>query len=169
MKEIFVKDSELRKAAQEGMDEFVGVFYNAISDAVGGQLTAENMAELNADQLTLWGFHALHEEVMDGGFVQLIHNGYGDFIFLNPFAKAIKDWGLRDLSKMIYDVKRLYWKYKDEIMRDCSDDEFMQMFEKMPEFDDYDDSFVENEEQWTALVAEYIDKNIEKFATIKDE
>ena len=35
MKEIFVKDSELRKAAQEGMDEFVGVFYNAISDAVG--------------------------------------------------------------------------------------------------------------------------------------
>ena len=53
MKEIFVKDSELRKAAQEGMDEFVGVFYNAISDAVGGQLTAENMAELNADQLTL--------------------------------------------------------------------------------------------------------------------
>ena len=169
MKEIFVKDSELRKAAQEGMDEVVGVFYNAISDAVGGQLTAENMAELNADQLTLWGFHALHEEVMDGGFVQLIHNGYGDFIFLNPFAKAIKDWGLRDLSKMIYDVKHLYWKYKDEIMRDCSDDEFMQMFEKMPEFDDYDDSFVENEEQWTALVAEYIDNNIEKFATIKDE
>ena len=54
-------------------------------------------------------------------------------------------------------------------MRDCSDDEFMQMFEKMPEFDDYDDSFVENEEQWTALVAEYIDNNIEKFATIKDE
>ena len=46
MKEIFVKDSELRKAAQEGMDEFVGVFYNAISDAVGGQLTAENMAGL---------------------------------------------------------------------------------------------------------------------------
>lgn len=169
MKEIIVKDSDLRRAAEEGMDEFVNVFYNAIYDAVGGQLTVETMAELNTDQLTLWAYHSLQEEVMDGGFVQLIHNGYGDFIFLNPFAKMMKDWGLRELGKMIYDVKRLYWKYKDEIMKDCTDDEFMELFEKMPEFDEYDDEFVENEEQWTAQVAEYIDNNIEKFARIKDE
>ena len=127
------------------------------------------MAQLNADQLTLWAFHALHEEVMDGGFVQLIHNGWGDFIFLNPFAKAIKDWGLKDLSKMIYEAKKLYWKYKDDIMRECTDEEFMQMFERMPEFDDLDDDFVENEEKWTYLVAEYIDNNISNFATVVNE
>ena len=63
--------------------------------------------------MTLIAYMTLREEVMDGGFVQLIHNGYGDFIFLNPFAKAIKDWGLKDLSKMIYEAKKLYWKYKD--------------------------------------------------------
>ncbi|MDD6896343.1 MAG: DMP19 family protein [Prevotellaceae bacterium] len=167
MKEIFVKDSDLRRAAGEGMDEFVNVFFNAIYDAVGGELTAENMAELNTDQLTLWAYHALQEEVMDGGFVQLIHNGYGDFIFLNPFAKVVKDWGLRDLSKMIYEVKKLYRIHKDEIMRECSDDEFMGLFEKMPEFDDFDDEFVENEERWTAQVAEYIDNNIERFAKVQ--
>ena len=106
---------------------------------------------------------------MDGGFVQLIHNGWGDFIFLNPFAKAIKDWGLKDLSKMIYEAKKLYWKYKDDIMRECTDEEFMQMFERMPEFDDLDDDFVENEEKWTYLVAEYIDNNISNFATVVNE
>ena len=52
MKEIFVKDSDLRRAAGEGMDEFVDVFFNAISEAVGGELTAERMANLNTDQLT---------------------------------------------------------------------------------------------------------------------
>ena len=49
MKEIQVKDSDLRRAAEQGMDEFVEVFYDAISDAVGGQLTADSMAQLNAD------------------------------------------------------------------------------------------------------------------------
>ena len=54
-------------------------------------------------------------------------------------------------------------------MRECTDEEFMQMFERMPEFDDLDDDFVENEEKWTYLVAEYIDNNISNFATVVNE
>ena len=90
MKEVIIKDDELRKAAGEGMDAFVGAFVATIKDAIGGQLTADNMGELNADQITLLAWDILHEEVMDGGFVQLIHNGYGAFIFKNPLAKALK-------------------------------------------------------------------------------
>ena len=37
-----------------------------------------------------------------------------------------------------------------------------------PEFDDLDDTFVENEEEWTGAVAQYIDEHIEQFATIVD-
>jgi hypothetical protein len=111
----------------------------------------------------------LHEEVMDGGFVQLIHNGYGTFIFKNPFAKALKQlWGMRELSKLIYDAHTLYAKYHEQIERNCTDDEFMAMFEQFPEFDDMDDEFVEKEEEWTEQIARYIDNNIERFAEIKD-
>ena len=53
MKEVIVKDQELQKAAMEGMDEFIDVFVKAIYDAIGGELTAENMQELNADQTSL--------------------------------------------------------------------------------------------------------------------
>lgn len=168
MTEVTVKDSSLRQAAGEGMDEFIDVFFNAVKEAAGGELTAENMAELNADQITLWAYRILRDEVMDGGFVQLIHNGYGPFIFLNPFAKALKMWGLRDLSKMIYAAHTLYKRYRTELEAECSDDEFMALFESHPEFDELDDDFVENEEQYTAMVAEYIDNNIEKFAKVVD-
>ena len=149
------------------MDAFVGCFVGAIKEAIGGELTAETMAELNSDQVTLLAWDVLHEEVMDGGFVQLIHNGYGPFIFKNPLAKALKLWGLRELSKLIYSAHTLYIKYGEQIERDCTDDEFMALFEQFPEFDDLDDTFVEEEENWTADIAHYIDENIERFANVE--
>lgn len=166
MKNVIVKDADLMQAAQQGMDEFLQVFVKGIYDAIDGQLTAENMAELNADQITLLAWNVLHEEVMDGGFVQLIHNGYGPFIFKNPFAKAVKLWGLRDLSKLVYNAHTLYLKYREEIEVECDEDEFMAMFERYSEFDDMDDEFVENEEQWTEQIAQYVDDNLQKFAEI---
>ena len=167
MKEVIVKDADLQQAAMVGMDAFIGVFTKAIHDAIGGDLTAENMGELNSDQITLLSWEILHEELMDGGFVQLIHNGYGPFIFKNPFAKALnKLWGMRELSKMLYDAHTLWLKYREDIEKDCSEEEFMALFERYPEFDDMDDKFVENEEEWTSDIAHYIDDNLEKFATI---
>ena len=167
MKEVIVKNADLQKAAMEGMDEFLGVFTKAIYDAIGGELTAENMGELNSDQLTLLSWDILHEELMDGGFVQLIYNGYGPFIFKNPFAKALRQWGLREPSKFIYDAHTLWLKHREEIERELSDEEFMALFEQFPDFEDMDDKFIENEEAWTEDIAHYVDDNIEKFAVIK--
>ena len=169
MKEVTISDAVLRQAAGEGMDAFVGAFVTAIKEAIGGQLTAETLGELNSDQITLLAWDVLHEEVMDGGFVQLIHNGYGPFIFKNPFAKALKLWGMRELSKQIYDAHTLYVKYHEKIEQDCTDDEFMALFEQFPEFDDMDDEFVEREEEWTNDIAHFIDEHIERFALVKSE
>ena len=167
MTDIRIKDETLRQAAGEGMDAFVGAFVKAIREAIGGELTAENMGQLTSDQITLLAWDTLHEEVMDGGFVQLIHNGYGPFMFKNPVAKALKLWGLRDLSKLIYDAHTLYTKHGTAIEKDCSDEEFMALFEQFPDFDNLDDEFIEHEEDWTAQIAAYIDQNIDKFATIE--
>ena len=168
MTQVTVNDSVLRQKAEEGMDAFVGTFVDAINDAIGGTLTAENMAQLNVDQITLLAWDALHTEVMDGGFVQLIHNGYGGFIFRNPVAKMMRTWGVEGLPTLLNKARKLYDKYHEEIERDCTDEEFMALFEQMPAFDDLDDAFVENEEQWTQMVACYIDDHIDHFATIID-
>ena len=168
MMQIVVKDSDLSKAALEGMDQFLLVFVDAIRTAIGGEPTEATMAALNADQMTLLCWDTLHSEVMDGGFIQLIHNGYGPFIFKNPFAKALnKMWHMRDLSKMLYEVHTLWLENRNELERDCTDDEFMALYERFPQFDDYDDAFIENEEQWTGQIAHYVDENIEKFAIIE--
>ena len=86
MIQIKIKDADLSQAALDGMDAFVAVFVTAIRQAIGGEPTPETIQQLNADQMTLLCWDTLHQEVMDGGFIQLIHNGYGPFIFKNPFA-----------------------------------------------------------------------------------
>ena len=167
MIEVKIKDATLQQAAEQGVDVFLQTLVDAILGAIGGELTAENMSELNSDQVTLLAWRTLHDEVMDGGFVQLIYNGYGPFIFKNPLAKALKLWGLRDLSKLIYEGHTLWLKHRDEIERELDDEQFMALFEKMPDFDGLDDQFVENEAEWTELVAYYVDEHIDNFATIE--
>jgi hypothetical protein len=169
MNEIVIDEKKIIQAAGEGMDEFIKVFVDAIHDSVDGGLTAENIQTLNASQITLVAYDILRSEVMNGGFVQLIHNGYGGFIFLNPFAKAMRLWGLKDLQDLIYDARKLYDKYHDEIEKECTDEEFMAMFEKYEEFDDLDDRFVEKEEEYTDSIARYIDQNIDIFAKIEKD
>ena len=168
MKEVIVKDADLQQAVKEGMDAFLNVFVKSIYDAIGGELTAETMQQLNADQITLLAWDILHEEVMDGGFVQLIHNGYGPFIFKNPLAKALRQWDQRELSKLIYEAHTLWLKHRDIIEKDCTDEEFMALFEQFPDFDDLDDQFVEHEEEWTADIAHYVDDHLDRFAIIEE-
>ncbi len=126
--------------------------------------TAETMAELNSDQITLLAWDILHEEMMDGGMIQLIHNGYGAFLWKNPTDKAFRNWGSRTCQSLSRRVHFLYKTNHEEIERDMSDEEFMALYEKFPEFDDFDDEFVENEEEWTSKVAFYIDDHIEQFS-----
>ena len=53
MTDIRISDAQHRQAAEEGMDAFVHVFVEAIRQSIHGELTAETMAQLNADQITM--------------------------------------------------------------------------------------------------------------------
>ncbi len=173
-----ISDTELKAAAAQGFDALFELVVGRTLDAIGGALTAESMQQLTGEQITLLGYHMFREEVLDGGFVQLIHNGLGPFIFLNPFAKAMRLWGqeveegrgtcvLHDFSRLIYKGRKLFERYGDELTGEMSDEEFMASFEHYPEFDDLDDAFVEDEEAITSMIAVYVDSHIEDFVEIK--
>lgn len=106
MNQITVSDADLRKGAEEGMDAFLKVFIDKYLEVTGGKINADTMPLLNGYQHTLLGYHFFREEVMEGGFVQLIQNGYGLYIFDNPFAKAMRMFGAKEFSKLIYEAKK---------------------------------------------------------------
>lgn len=124
------------------------------------------MPLLNGYQHTLLGYHFFREEVMEGGFVQLIQNGYGPYIFDNPFAKAMRLFGAKDFSKLIYEAKKIYDAHRADLEKDCTEDEFMAMYEQYEAFDDLEEKFMEEEELITAQIAAYVDEHLDSFATI---
>lgn len=172
-----IPESRIITAASESIDAFFNLIADTLLEAIGGELNAQTMPELNGEQITLLAYRMLRDEVLDGGFVQLIHNGLGPFIFLNPFAKAIRLWGqeveaeggttiLHDFSKLLYQGRKLFEQYGDALTQPCTDDEFMALFEQYPAFDDLDDTFIENEEAITTLIAHYLDDHLDHFVNI---
>ena len=165
---INVSDAALQEAAQKGMDAFVQVVVDAISHYAGGELNADALAKLEPDQITLWAYVILRDELCDGGFIQLIHNGYGPFFFLNPFAKAMRLWGLKEFSKFIYKARELYELHAEQLTQPCSDEEFMALYEQYPAFEDLDDEFMEREEEITTQIAHYLDEHLQDFIEISN-
>ena len=163
---IKVSDKDLRNAAEEGMDAFLQVFIDKYLAVTGDEITAETMPMLNGHQHSLLGYHFFRTEVNEGGFVQLIQNGYGPYIFDNPFAKAMRLFGVKEFSKLVYAAKEIYDANREDLEKDCTDEEFMAMYEQYEAFDHLEEQFMEMEEMVTAKIAEYVDDNVQLFAEI---
>lgn len=167
MNQITVSDADLRKGAEEGMDAFLKVFIDKYLEVTGGKINADTMLLLNGYQHTLLGYHFFREEVMEGGFVQLIQNGYGPYIFDNPFAKAMRMFGAKDFSKLIYEAKKIYDAHRADLEKERTEEEFMAMYEQYEAFDDLEERYMEEEEQITAQIATYVDEHLDSFAQVQ--
>ena len=157
---IMVKDADLRKGAEAGMDEFLQVFIDKYLELAGEELSAEMMSLFNGYQHTLLGYYYFRREVLEGGFVQLIQNGYGPYIFDNPFAKAMRLFGAKDFSKLVYEAKKIYDENREDLEKERDEEAFMAMYEPYEAFDDLAVPVMDMEEQVTAQVASYMDAHI---------
>lgn len=163
---IEITDAALQAAAGKGMKEFLRVFTDKYKEAVGGDPTAETMSRLSGEQHTLLAYRIFHDEVTEGGFCQLIQNGYGAYIFDNPFARVMRLWGAAKFSKLIYNAKKIYDDHREDLERERTDEEFMAMYEQYEAFDELEEEFAEMQEEVAEALARYVDEHIELFATV---
>ena len=143
---ITVLEPLIIEAAQQGMDEFVDVTDR--SKYYVGKLNGKSAKRVYMETLGI------------------PESAIAEQTFKNPFGKMMRQWGIDELATLLNKGHRLYNRHHEAIERECSDEEFMALFEQFSDFDDLDDTFVEHEEQWTAAVAAYIDDHLDRFATI---
>lgn len=146
--------------------------------AVGGALTDQNMEMLSAEQHAVLCYRYVLDEVMEGGFIQLILNGYAPYVLEGPFPMVVKkEWGavlendkqelspvMKDFSKLLYDVKKEYHKHQDELSRELSDEDFMALYEQLEDLNEMGDDFLDDhQEEVTPLVAKMIVENLDQY------
>ncbi len=163
---VQIKEIEIIEAAEKGMDDFLKVFTDAYVAILEDGMTSDNMDKLNGYQHTLLAYRYFTNEIREGGFVQLIQNGYGAYIFDNPTAMALRQMGARDLSKILYKAKEIYDANRDDLEKETTEEEFMAMYEQYEQFDELEEKYMEIEQEQTQIIAQYVDENIDDFATI---
>ena len=166
---IEVKETDFLRWKGEEMDTFINRLTDLYMEELGGKFTVETMPRLTGEQHTLLAYRIFRDELMEGGFCQLIQNGYGAYIFDNPFAKAMRLWGLSGFSKLIYAAKKIYDAHREDLERERTDEEFMAMYEQYEAFDELEDEFVEYEEDVTCAVAAYVEAHPELFVKIVED
>jgi hypothetical protein len=144
---------------------FVYSITDAYLEHIGGRLTPENMPMLSTQQHTLLAYRFMLDEVMEGGFIQLIQNGYAGYVLEGPFAYVVKkEWGLRELSKLLYEVKSEYHRHRDRLEQDLSDEDFMALYEELDTLNNMGDDFLDDhQEQTTPAVARYVAEHADEF------
>ena len=69
---IKISDNEFCTIEKNNDINFITALTDAYLEHIGGALTAENMGKLNTDQHSLLAYRYLLDEVMEGGFIQLL-------------------------------------------------------------------------------------------------
>lgn len=136
-------------------------YINEVTDEliqrIDGQLTEQNMSLLTIDEHCMLAYRYLRDEVMDGGFIQLIQNGYGPYCLLGPFPMLMKkEWGLKQFGQYLFDVSHQYKAHREELEADKTEEEFMAQYEQYETLNEYGDDFLDEwEEKVTPAIAQH--------------
>lgn len=160
-----MNQQQLNDAWDAGPEAYIYTLTDAYLQDIGGELTADTIGRLTTDQLTLLAYRTMLDEVMEGGFIQLIQNGYGPFVLDGPFAMMMKkQWGLRDFGKFIYDVQHEYHRHRSELEADLDEEQFMALYEQQEKMNELGDDFLDDyQETVTPAIASYVREHESSF------
>ncbi|UOO82636.1 DMP19 family protein [Uruburuella testudinis] len=142
-------------------------FLYRLSDAYLAFAEAEGetaMDKLNDEQHTLLAYCYLDSQVQEGGFIQLIAAGYGEYIFMNPLADSLRRWRIKPTPKIIEQAKALYAEHGADIEALAEAGESLDNIRtRFNDFEEPDGDYYEAADEDLAAAAAYIQANPAKF------
>lgn len=120
--------------------------------------------DLSEGQQLLLSYDYVQMQVMQGGFIQLIQNGY---IGLLPIMPAwLQVVGCLEMAKTIDDVLKVYVLNRDELDKKTTIEEFAQLYSEFKEFEILDEQFHDQHPKTFNTLLQYAIHHTEEFLRI---
>lgn len=120
--------------------------------------------ELSQGQQMLICYDYIQNHVLQGGFIQLIQNGYVNM--LAPMPQWLLTVGDEQMAQVIDDALKAYVQNRDVLDKESSVQEFALLYEQLPVFHPLDKLFEEFHPKTVNLMLQYAGFHIEEFAVI---
>ena len=102
------------------------------------------MENFNEDQITLLFYGVLCNQVQNGGFLQLIFNGYAPYVFSEPMIDGLRSWGAVATADLLASIADRGLQVDGE-MDKTSLESLSKSYDRYPEFKKHDQDFYAND------------------------
>ena len=161
-----VSKADLENANKESDAwNFLFVFTDKYLEIAVGE-NQEIMRDFTSSQHTLLAYNYLYAEVCNGGFIQLIQNGYGGYIFDNPFSDHLREWGIEKIAEIVDKAKVIYEQHKEKLEAQTNLEEFSKIYDEITDFESLEDKFYDVMDNETKLIKNYVENHLKEFAVI---
>lgn len=160
-----ITTSELAQARNNDW-EYLRVILDAYEKSVHPKFLWNELASFSEEPIKLILYSGLCDQVNNGGFIQLIQNGYGSNLFNNPFAEDLAAWGAIELAEIVHQANAIYQANRKYLEHERSIANFSALYKEFRAFELLENRFYVAEEAQTAIVRAYVEQHLNQFAIV---
>ncbi len=154
------------KQAQSGGDP--NAYYDLLCQPLHEELYRRQdfafFDELNDMQQMLICYDYIQNNVLQGGFIQLIQNGYVNMLL--PMPEWLGTIGDKHMAQLLAEALKAYVDHKDILDKETTVEEFAALYNKLPVFHALDNQFQTLHPQTINHILAYATIHIHEFANI---
>ena len=162
-----VPTAKLKKVqADNDLNEYYDLLCQPLHEELYKRQDFTFFDELSDGQQMLICYDYIQNQVLQGGFIQLIQNGYVNMLV--PMPEWLMRVGAEPMAKVIDDALAAYVNNRDVLDKETTVEEFALMYETLPVFQPLDEQFHQLHGSTVAKMLEYATFHIEEFAVLTD-
>lgn len=135
-----IDKNDVTKAYSDGdLDHVYELLVEPLHVELYKRQTFEFMDELSAGQQLLLAYDYLRTQVVQGGFIQFIQNGYVGL--LPSLIEQLNLVGAKEMADVLDDVLKVYVLNIDQLGKQTTVDEFARLYDEFKEFEQIDSRY----------------------------